>query len=230
MRAILSALLLWAVGCQDPDPPATTYYDEQISPIFQSSCVGQTTGCHVTDDRGTAAGNLDLSSYDALARRFDVLRPYGPYSRGLLFLKAGEPTDVTVDTLDPPDPARPDVRSVVIRTDVRHNAGLGLQTVPGSRTLTDGTRSLVLYHLAGNPHSDTLLMAYLPKERVLIEADAWSPEGAGYHPYAANLLEHIRRLKLDVARIVPLHGAPATLKALEAVVQQQAPSAASSTP
>ena len=48
--------------------------------------------------------------------------------------------------------------------------GLGLQTVPGSRTLTDGTRSLVLYHLAGNPHSDTLLMAYLPKERVLIEA------------------------------------------------------------
>lgn len=108
--------------------------------------------------------------------------------------------------------------------------GLGLQTVPGSRTLTDGTRSLVLYHLAGNPHSDTLLMAYLPKERVLIEADAWSPEGAGYHPYAANLLEHIRRLKLDVARIVPLHGAPATLKALEAVVQQQAPSAASSTP
>ena len=108
--------------------------------------------------------------------------------------------------------------------------GLGLQTVPASRTLTDGTRSLVLYHLSGNPHSDTLLMAYLPKERVLIEADAWSPEGAGYHPYAANLLEHIRRLKLDVTRIVPLHGAPATLRELETVVGQQAPSAARSTP
>ncbi|MFN7976534.1 MAG: MBL fold metallo-hydrolase [Vicinamibacterales bacterium] len=97
-----------------------------------------------------------------------------------------------------------------------------VQTVAASHTISDGTRSMVLYHLSGNPHSDTLLMAYLPKEKVLIEADAWSPEGGGYHPYAANLLDHIRRLKLDVARIVPLHGAPATLKELEAVVQAQA--------
>lgn len=101
--------------------------------------------------------------------------------------------------------------------------GLDLQTVASTRTITDGSRSLVLYHLAGNPHSDTLLMAYLPKEKLLIQADAWSPEGGGYHPYAANLLDHIRRLKLDVTRIVPLHGAPATLKELEAVVQAQAP-------
>lgn len=99
--------------------------------------------------------------------------------------------------------------------------GLDLQTVASTRTITDGSRSLVLYHLSGNPHSDTMLAAYLPKEKVLIEADAWSPEGGGYHPYAANLLEHIRRLKLDVARIVPLHGAPATLKELEAAVQAQ---------
>lgn len=97
-----------------------------------------------------------------------------------------------------------------------------IETVSGSRTITDGSRSMVLYHLAGNPHSDTLLMAWLPKERVLIQADAWSPEGGGYHPYAANLLEHIRRLKLDVARIVPLHGAPATLQELDAVVRAQA--------
>jgi glyoxylase-like metal-dependent hydrolase (beta-lactamase superfamily II) len=101
-----------------------------------------------------------------------------------------------------------------------------VETVADTRTITDGSRSLVLYHLAGNPHSDTLLMAYLPKEQVLIQADAWSPEGGGYHPYAANLLAHIRRLKLDVARIVPLHGAPATLKELEAVVQAQAPAPA----
>lgn len=96
-----------------------------------------------------------------------------------------------------------------------------VETVADTRTITDGTRSLVLYHLAGNPHSDTLLMAYLPKEKVLIQADAWSPEGGGYHPYAANLLDHITRLKLDVARIVPLHGAPATLKELDAVVNAQ---------
>lgn len=128
MRASLSVLLLSFAACQDPELPATSYYDEQIAPIFEAGCVGTTTGCHVTDARGTAAGNLDLSSYDDLARRFDVLAAYGPYSRGLLFLKAGEPISVTVDTFDPPDPEQPDVRSVVVRTDIRHNAGVGLET------------------------------------------------------------------------------------------------------
>ena len=47
-----------------------------------------------------------------------------------------------------------------------------------------------LYHVAGNPHSDTMLMAYIPRERVVIEVDAYSP-GPGPHIYAANLLENI---------------------------------------
>ena len=45
---------------------------------------------------------------------------------------------------------------------------------------------------------------------MLIEADAFSPGGT-YHPYAANLLGHVERLKLNVDRIVPLHGAVATM-------------------
>ena len=95
---------------------------------------------------------------------------------------------------------------------------VSVETVADTRTITDGTRSLVLYHLAGNPHSDTMLMAYLPKERLLIEADAFSPGGT-YHPYAANLLEHVERLKLNVDRIVPLHGAVATMADLKAAAR-----------
>ncbi len=81
-----------------------------------------------------------------------------------------------------------------------------IETVADTRTITDGSRTLVLYHVGGNPHSDTMLMAYLPAERLLIEVDAFSP-GGSYHPYAANLLGHVERLKLNVDRIVPLHGA-----------------------
>lgn len=92
---------------------------------------------------------------------------------------------------------------------------VAVEAVDDGHVITDGARSLVLYHLAGNPHSDTMLMAYLPKERLLVEVDAFSP-GGSYHPYAANLLAHVRRLKLRVDRIVPLHGAPVTLKDLEA--------------
>ena len=67
-----------------------------------------------------------------------------------------------------------------------------------------------LYHVAGNPHSDTMLMAYVPRERVVIQVDAFSP-GAQINPYAANLLENIQSRKLAVDRIVPLHGAIAPM-------------------
>jgi hypothetical protein len=70
--------------------------------------------------------------------------------------------------------------------------------------------TLALYHVAGNPHSDTMLMAYLPRDRVLIQVDAFSP-GSAVHPYAANLLQNIQARKLAVDRIVPLHGAIAPL-------------------
>ncbi len=76
--------------------------------------------------------------------------------------------------------------------------------------LADSSRTVTLYHVAGCPHADTMLMAYLPRERLLVEVDAYSP-GAAVQPYAANLLENIRTRKLQVDRIVPLHGTIATL-------------------
>lgn len=66
---------------------------------------------------------------------------------------------------------------------------------------------------AGNPHSDTMLMAYVQArstvasakvDRVVIQVDAFGP-GSQSHPYAANLLENIQSRKLAVDRIVPLH-------------------------
>jgi glyoxylase-like metal-dependent hydrolase (beta-lactamase superfamily II) len=96
-----------------------------------------------------------------------------------------------------------------------------VEAVGASRTITDGTRTLELHHVAGNPHSETMLMAWLPKERLLIEVDAFSPGGT-YHPYAANLLAHIERLKLKVDRIVPLHGGIVTMKDLMAAAKPAA--------
>lgn len=82
---------------------------------------------------------------------------------------------------------------------------LTIEGVGDMRVVEDKTRRVELYHIAGNPHADTLLMAYLPKERLLVEVDAFSP-GSSVHPYAANLLQNIRDRKLRVDRIVPLHG------------------------
>jgi glyoxylase-like metal-dependent hydrolase (beta-lactamase superfamily II) len=86
--------------------------------------------------------------------------------------------------------------------------------VDGEMTLEDKTMTVKLYHVAGNPHSDTMLMAYLPRERLLVEADAFSP-GAAVQPYAANLLENVRARNLRIDRIVPLHGTVVPFSALD---------------
>ena len=79
------------------------------------------------------------------------------------------------------------------------------------RVLTDGTNTLELHHIRGNLHHDGLLMAYLPKQKVLIQADAFHPRpGAKPYPsppqFTVNFYENIQRLKLDVAQVLHIHG------------------------
>ena len=93
-----------------------------------------------------------------------------------------------------------------------------VETVDDMRELKDPMRTVVLYHVAGSPHSSTMLMAYLPQDKLLVEADVYTP-GAAVAPYAANLLENIERRKLAVARIVPLHGSIATFADLQKTVK-----------
>ena len=83
---------------------------------------------------------------------------------------------------------------------------LNVTAVDGEMAFKDQMNAVMLYHVAGNPHSDTMLMAYIPRDRLLVEVDAFSP-ASQVHPYAANLLETIQKRNLRVDKIVPLHGA-----------------------
>ncbi len=86
------------------------------------------------------------------------------------------------------------------------------QTMGDNMVLTDGTRSVELYQVVGNSHHDGIVMAYLRKEKLLIEADVFTPAAAGAeppkvpNPQAVNLEANVRRLGLEVDRIVPIHG------------------------
>ena len=80
------------------------------------------------------------------------------------------------------------------------------------KVLSDGTRVIELHRLRGSGHNEGLLVAYFPKEKILVEADAYNPPAqpnapppASVSPYVANLVESIDRLKLDVQRIIPVH-------------------------
>ena len=85
-------------------------------------------------------------------------------------------------------------------------------TVADKHSMSDGARTLEILHLKGNPHNDGMLMVWLPKERLLIEVDVFTPVAAGAaqppkpNPVSVALLESIERMKLPVDRILPLHG------------------------
>jgi glyoxylase-like metal-dependent hydrolase (beta-lactamase superfamily II) len=86
------------------------------------------------------------------------------------------------------------------------------QTMGDNMVLTDGTRSVELYQIVGNAHHDGIIMAYLRKEKLLIEADVFTPGPAGAeppkvpNPNSVNLEANVRRLNIEVDRILPLHG------------------------
>jgi glyoxylase-like metal-dependent hydrolase (beta-lactamase superfamily II) len=75
-----------------------------------------------------------------------------------------------------------------------------------------GRRPIEVHVIARNGHNDAFAMIYLPRERILIEGDAYTPPAAGTpppdkpNPFWVNLEENIQRLKLDVRQIAPLHG------------------------
>ena len=86
------------------------------------------------------------------------------------------------------------------------------KTMTEKLVLTDGNHVVELYHLQNFGHHDGMIMAYLPKEKVLLEADAFNPPPqpvtqtpATISPYNQALVDNIQRLKLDVVRIVPVH-------------------------
>ncbi len=118
-----TSVLALALGCAPQDLPTGSYYEDQIQPVFATSCVRQNTGCHVATPEGTATGNLDISSFDALMRRRDVLDPYGPYPLPLLLMKAGDPVTIHVETFGESDGLPLEMRQVDVTTDVRHAGG-----------------------------------------------------------------------------------------------------------
>ena len=75
-----------------------------------------------------------------------------------------------------------------------------------------GRNCVDIYSIAGSSHNDAFALVYLPAEKVLVEADAYTPLAPGatpptsVNPYSQNLLENIQNLKLDVDQIAAIHG------------------------
>lgn len=107
----------------------------------------------------------------------------------------------------------------------RNPKPLRLIQVGDKSVRSDSLRTIEVYQITGSQHSGSMVMVYLPAERLLIEADLYSPPPASAttmpaFPFAANLLENIQRRGLQVDRIVPIHGRVVPFGDLQAAARQ----------
>jgi glyoxylase-like metal-dependent hydrolase (beta-lactamase superfamily II) len=99
-----------------------------------------------------------------------------------------------------------------------------LLPIGARHVMADKTRTVELHHLKDNPHDTGIIVVYLPKEKILVQVDAYTPLAVNASPPATppspavNLYENIERLKLDVDRIVPLHGRMVRLEDLKKTI------------
>lgn len=199
LPAVLAVL---ACACQPAEPNSYSYYDERVAPVLQSCARSPAgSGCHLADADGTALGNLDLSSYDALMRRDDALPAYGPYSVGLLLLKAGQQLEVQVETFDP------DQRFVAITTDIRHNNG---QTIDlGSTGYATLKQWIEAGHARSGVQDETLRESVGPCRNGIVHAPGWDPGFADR--YADSYSRFVGQVQPVLARTCAgseCHGSP----------------------
>jgi glyoxylase-like metal-dependent hydrolase (beta-lactamase superfamily II) len=110
-------------------------------------------------------------------------------------------------------------------TVVRNAAGdqdVELEFVKDHMRLTDGERTIEFYDIGPTPHAEHLLIAYLPQEKIIFEADHFPQPQTGPLPPAVPatfaFAEALEKLNLDYNRIVGAHspriGSPAELEAV----------------
>ncbi len=81
----------------------------------------------------------------------------------------------------------------------------------GKHLINDGKRTIEVHDMQGSVHAQGFNMVWLPAERLLIQADAYTPGPPGSPPPPApnanhvNLVQNIERLGLQVDRHLPLH-------------------------
>ena len=72
-------------------------------------------------------------------------------------------------------------------------------------TLKDASMEVQLYHLLDNPREGTNLFAYVPRERMLVQADLYDASWQ-QHLWGENVLSNLAQRKLKIDRDVPVHG------------------------
>jgi glyoxylase-like metal-dependent hydrolase (beta-lactamase superfamily II) len=97
--------------------------------------------------------------------------------------------------------------------------------VDGKRVISDGERTVELIDIGPNPHAQEMVIAYLPKQRIVFQGDLFflPANDAPIGPAQDTTLSFARQLrdkKLEVERIASAHGRTATMAEFTRVVDE----------
>jgi glyoxylase-like metal-dependent hydrolase (beta-lactamase superfamily II) len=81
-----------------------------------------------------------------------------------------------------------------------------VEAVEEKKVYSDGTRTVEMYHIPGAPHSNGLIIAYIPKEKVLFQGDFSLPNpGEQANDHIKALVPVLEKLNLDFDRYINVH-------------------------
>ena len=82
-----------------------------------------------------------------------------------------------------------------------------VEAVGDKKVYSDGTRTVEFYHVPGAPHSNGLLIAYIPKEKVLFQGDFSLPTKPGEpaNDHVKALAPVLKKLNLPFERYINVH-------------------------
>jgi len=96
-------------------------------------------------------------------------------------------------------------RTLLNDTLARNPRKARIEAVEEKRVYSDGTRTVVLYHTWPVPHSNGLLIAYIPKEKVLFQGDFSVIPGEPANDHVKALVPILEKLNLDFDRYINVH-------------------------
>ena len=80
-----------------------------------------------------------------------------------------------------------------------------VEAVAEKKVYTDGTRTVEMYHIFPAPHSNGLMIAYMPKEKVLFQGDFSVNPGEPANDHVKALVPVLEKLNLDFNRYINVH-------------------------
>jgi glyoxylase-like metal-dependent hydrolase (beta-lactamase superfamily II) len=150
--------------------------------------------------------------------------PHSDHTGGLPVLVAEGATIVTQKNNEKfLDGALNTPRTLMTDTLAKNPKKAKFETIGEKKEYSDGTRTVVFYHVPGAPHSNGLTFAYIPKEKVLFQGDFTVTPGEPANDHVKALGPVLAKLNLDYDRYIPVHAGatPLTKKDVVAALEKK---------